>query len=228
MAICGPNGAGKSTLLGALAGSSPPDAGRILLNGRTLSSYSPVALARRRAVLSQQSALLFAFQVAEVVMLGRAPHQGISTARDDARIVRAAMAQMGISALAERNYLTLSGGERQRVQLARVLAQIWEPAAPDQARWLLLDEPTAALDLKYQIGLMRVLRQCADNGWAVIAVLHDLALVRRWADRCVLLRQGQLVADGLAGEVLQADQVARVFDLDPADLAGLLPAAEPA
>lgn len=215
-AICGPNGAGKSTLLEVLAGSLAPRAGQVRLDGRPLAQWPALALARRRAVLMQQAVLQFPFLVAEVVALGRSPHHGRSHAASDERIICEAMRLVGIQDLADRDYLALSGGERQRVHIARSLAQVWE-APSDGARWLLLDEPTASLDLRHQIGLMKILARLGREGWAVVAVLHDLHLVARWADRCLLVNKGRLVADGPPREVLTADRIGEVYGLEPED-----------
>ncbi|MFA7504338.1 MAG: heme ABC transporter ATP-binding protein [Burkholderiaceae bacterium] len=215
-AICGPNGAGKSTLLEVLAGSLAPGRGQVRLDGRPLAQWPAPGLARRRAVLMQQALLQFPFLVAEVVALGRSPHHGMSGAASDERIIGEAMRLVGIEDLADRDYLALSGGERQRVHIARSLAQVWE-APSSGARWLLLDEPTASLDLRHQIGLMKTLARLAREGWAVVAVLHDLHLVARWTDRCLLLSEGRLVADGPAGRVLSPDRIGEVYGLEPED-----------
>ncbi len=216
--IAGPNGAGKTTALSALAGSLRLDAGRVVLDGVDVARVPARLLARRRAVLPQTPMLGFPFLVHEVVAMGRSPHQDGRGARldpvRDARIVADAMARAAVLELAERNYLTLSGGERQRVQLARALAQVWEPPADGATRWLLLDEPTSALDLKHQIALMRLLRRLAGEGWGVLAILHDLRLVREHADAVILLRDGVVARAGPAMSALSPDAVQEVFDLD--------------
>ena len=225
-ALCGPNGAGKTTALSVLSGAVRPDAGAAMLDGRNVRAVAPGVLARRRAVVSQSSMLSFPFQVHEVVAMGRAPHQGRSGLGDDRRIIGEAIGLLDLTELAERNFMTLSGGERQRVHIARALAQIWE--APDEAgpggegeRWLLLDEPTAALDLKHQIKLMGLLRRLAGEGWGVAAVLHDLHLVRAYADEAVLFKGGAVAGAGPAGEQLTPERVQDIFDLDaPYAMAG--------
>ena len=213
-AICGPNGAGKTTLLSILAGSLIASDGEVRLDGRLLAHIGREPLARRRAMLTQGASLPFGFLVSEVVALGRIPHEGrVSSPRQDA-IVAQAIAAAGVTALARRNYLTLSGGERQRVQIARCLAQVWDPPADGAARWLLLDEPTSALDLRHQLELLRLLRRLAAEGWGIVVNLHDLAQVRRWADDCVLLRDGQLAAAGPAPAVITPPRIAEVFEID--------------
>ena len=213
-AICGPNGAGKTTLLSLLAGSLRASSGEVLLDGEPLASIGREALARRRAMLTQGASLPFGFLVSEVVALGRIPHEGqVSSPRHDA-IVSQALDAAGVRPLAARNYLTLSGGERQRVQIARCLAQVWEAPATGSARWLLLDEPTSALDLRHQLELLRLLGRLAGEGWGVVVNLHDLAQVRRWADDCVLLGGGRLIAAGPAATVVTPQRVAEVFEID--------------
>jgi iron complex transport system ATP-binding protein len=214
VAFCGPNGAGKTTALSVLAGTIRPDRGRVTLDDVPLSGQSARALARRRAVLPQTPLLSFPFRVHEVVAMGRTPHEGRGRPQDDHDIIVEAMRRVDVIALAQRNYLTLSGGEKQRVHLARMLAQLWHPAADGADRWLLLDEPTAALDLKYQLRLVKLLRSLAGDGWGIIAVLHDLPLVKTHADRVVLFKNGRIAALGSPPDVLTTDHIHEVFDLD--------------
>ena len=213
-AICGPNGAGKTTALGVVSGSTKADTGQARLDLQPIASIAPKRLALRRAVLPQIPSLGFPFLVHEVVAMGRAPHHGIASAAEDMQAIEGAMAAVQIDTMAERNYLTLSGGERQRVQIARVIAQLWRAPADGAARWLLLDEPTSALDLKHQLRLMRLLSRLAGEGWGVLAVLHDLALIRQWADQAVVFAHGRVFADGPPRSVLTETAVADAFDLD--------------
>ena len=213
-AVCGPNGAGKTTALSVLAGSLKPDGGRASMDGALIGEMKSIVLARRRAVLPQSATLGFPFLVHEVVAMGRTPHHGRTSPHHDGEIVEAAMAKADVSALAERNYLTLAGGERQRVQLARALAQVWDAPEDGASRWLLLDEPTAALDLKHQIDLMRLLADLAAAGWGIVTVLHDLALVKAHADAVVLFKDGRVAHTGPAADVLTPQVVQTVFGLD--------------
>lgn len=210
--LLGPNGAGKSSLLGVLAGDLALTQGARLTPAWAQSS--PAWLARHRAVLPQQSNLNFDFSAEEVVALSRTPHA--SGARRDQAIVHDALAAMDMAHLAGAAYTRLSGGERQRVQLARVLAQVWE-AVDDAPRLLLLDEPTAALDLAHQRQLMRVLGQlvaAADGGLGVVAVIHDLNLAAAYAQRVICLSNGEVAADGSPDQVLNAALVGEVFSCE--------------
>lgn len=211
VAVVGANGAGKSTLLKVAAGERSPSAGRVTLDGRPLGAFSPEALALRRAVLPQHSALQFGFTAAEVVRLGRTPHAGRATRAQDEAAVERALAQAGVSHLAGRRYPTLSGGEQQRVHLARTLAQL--DGRHDEPRYLLLDEPTASLDLAHQHAVLRTARALAEAGTGVLVVLHDLNLAAQYADRLAVLRRGRLLADGPPAEVLDPALVHAAFDV---------------
>lgn len=206
LVVLGTNGAGKSTLLATLTGELAPSAGQVLLDQRPLASWSAQERARRMAVLPQSSVLAFAFEVQEVVAMGRMPHA--SGQRRDAEILREAMAAADVSHLATRSYLSLSGGERQRVHLARVLAQVWDSA---EQGCLLLDEPTASLDLAHQHLTLQQAREMASRGLAVLVVLHDLNLAARYADRLLLLHEGRVCAQGSPWEVLQVERLEQVF-----------------
>jgi len=206
LALVGPNGAGKSTLLSVLAGDLTPAAGAVLLDGRPLSAFRPRALALRRAVMPQQTLLQFAFSAFEVALMGRGPHLGARRGESDAdlAIVREALARVDALELAGRAYPSLSTGEQQRVTLARVLAQ--------QAPILLLDEPTAALDIRHQELVMQIAREQAAAGGAVLIVVHDLNLAAACAGRVAVLQRGRLVACGAPWEVLTAELLATVFE----------------
>jgi iron complex transport system ATP-binding protein len=206
VALIGPNGAGKSTLLRVLTGYLQPDNGACLLGDKSLSEWSPQALSRHRAVMRQQSQLGFDWPVEDVIAMGRAPWEQA----DSQRVVKQVMDLTGCTPLAGRKYNALSGGEQQRVQLARALAQLWVDGAPQG--WLFLDEPTSALDLYHQQHLLRLLKQLTSAGRLhVCAVLHDLNLAALWADKLLLLHQGEIVAQGSAQQVLQADTLKRWY-----------------
>lgn len=209
--LLGPNGAGKSSLLRVLAGDLEPHSGQVRLNGRALGDWTPRERARLRAVLPQGDHLRFGFTAAEVVGLGRlAAHTG--SPEQEAALIDQALSETDASALAARRYPSLSGGERQRVQLARVLVQLATPENPDlRDHYLLLDEPTAALDLAHQHSGLALVRQKARQGAGVLAVLHDLNLALRIADRVSLLHQGRVLAQGTPSETLQPELLQQAF-----------------
>lgn len=209
VALIGPNGAGKSTLLRLLTGYLTPHGGECRLNDIPLAAWPAQALSERRAMMRQQSRLGFDWPVEEVIAMGRAPWHDVN----NPSIVQEIMALTGCLPLAKRQYNALSGGEQQRVQLARALAQLWQNGAPEG--FLFLDEPTSALDLYHQQHLLRLLKSLArQHALHVCVVLHDLNLAALWADRLVLLHQGEVVAQGAAGEVLHPAELHRWYGAD--------------
>lgn len=210
-AVLGPNGAGKSTLLSVLGGLADPSAGQVTIDDEAVKAVAAHAWARRRAMLPQETAVAFDFSVRDVVALGRYPHH-LAPSPDEDGIVAAAMAATDVAHLAARAVGHLSGGERLRVQLARVLAQIWSPLPDGCSRWLLLDEPTAALDLRHQHEILGLVRGWArERGVGVLLVLHDLNLALRYADRVWVMHGGRLAAQGRAEAVLTPACLAEVW-----------------
>lgn len=209
LAIAGPNGSGKSTLLGLLSGVLAPTAGRVSMDDRDLRATDRRAVARMIAVVPQDATITFPFTVAEIVLMGRAPHRrsfGIESPRDVAMAERA-MERTGVRAFADRPITELSGGERQRVVIARALAQ--EP------RILLLDEPTTHLDLRHAAAVLDLLAELnASDGVAVVAVLHDLTSAALYFGRIAFLRAGRLVAEGPPAVVIEEATIRQVFDVD--------------
>ncbi len=202
LALVGPNGAGKSSLLGVMAGDVRPSSGEVLVDGRPVGDVRPPELARMRSVLLQENRVAFAFTAHEVVAMGRAPWRGADGASDDDAIAEA-MAAADVAHLAERTYVSLSGGEKARVSLARVLAQ--------ETPVVLLDEPTAALDLRHQEDVLRAARRLAGIGRAVVIVLHDLSLAAAYADDVAMIAGGTLAAVGAPAAVLTADRIESVY-----------------
>ena len=194
LAVIGPNGAGKSTLLGALAGDRPLAAGRVLLDGKPLARWNKRELARRRAVLPQHSNVAFDFTGLQIATARPARPSRPSLRAPDANLAEQALGETEARAFADRPYTVLSGGERQRVQLARVLAQC--DAEPTTLPFLLLDEPIAGLDLSHQHAALASARRRADRGLGVLAVLHDLNMAARYADRVAIMEQGRVTALG--------------------------------
>jgi len=210
VALIGPNGAGKSTLLRVVAGVLRPNAGRVELGGEQVAAMDRGTVARRLAVVPQQTALPFSMKVEEVVALGRLPHEdALRGARPaDRAAVAAAVDRVGLGGLLGRDARELSLGERQLVLLALAVAQ----AAPT----LLLDEPTVHLDLRHQVEAMELMRDLNErDGTTLITVLHDLALAAHFFPRLVLLDHGRLVADGPPAEVLTDTRIREVFGVSP-------------
>lgn len=204
LGLVGPNGAGKSTLLRAISGLVPAD-GAVWLDGRDLAGLDAAGVARIVARVPQGHNSDAGFVVEEMVLAGRAPYLGRFQWEGpaDHQIADGAMRDTDTVHLRERPVAELSGGERQRVLLARALAQ--------QPTVLLLDEPTANLDLAHQVQVMVLVREMVDRGLAAVAAIHDLELASRFCDRLVLVDGGSIVADGTPGEVLTPERLANVF-----------------
>lgn len=203
LALVGPNGAGKSTVLGLLAGDIKPTAGAVSLDHRPLATWDSRELAQTRAVLLQANQVAFSFTAQDVIDMGRAPWIGTPQADRDEDAIAESIAVTDIEHLQQRSFPTLSGGEKARVSLARVLAQ--------RTRIVMLDEPTAALDLRHQEEVLRIARQIASQGRAVIVVLHDLSLAAAYADTIAILHHGRLAACGAPQEVLTAERVEQIY-----------------
>ena len=210
--ILGPNGSGKTTLLRMLAGTRQPQRGTVTLDGAPLSGFSRAALARRMAIVPQETQLAFDYSVAEVAMMGRYPHLGPFEIEgpSDIAVIEETLASTGTLDLKDRSFATLSGGEKQRVVIAAALAQIFT-----ESGYLLLDEPTASLDLAYQLEIAALLRQLhRDRGVAVVISTHDLGLAGTICDHLLLIRDGVVVADGATDDVLTPDNVRRVYGVE--------------
>ncbi|KAB2812021.1 ABC transporter ATP-binding protein [Pimelobacter simplex] len=206
-AIVGPNACGKSTLLRSLVRLLKPEAGSVVLDGRTIATWRPKAVARELGFLPQGTTTPDGIRVVGLVRRGRYARQpaiGTWTRADDAAVA-AALDAAGVADLAERRVSALSGGQRQRVWIAMVLAQ--------ETPYLLLDEPTTFLDIAHQYELLRLLRRLVDDGRTVVAVLHDLNQACRFADHVVAMRDGAVVAAGAPAEVVDAELVEQVFGL---------------
>jgi len=211
LAVVGPNGSGKSTLLGLLSGRLKPSQGRARLDGTDLHHWHPRSLAQRRAVLSQHAPLSFDFTVDEIVRLGRSCHSGRGQTPHDHAQARAALHLAGTAELSGRFYPQLSGGEQQRVHLARAIAQILDER--DDSRFLLLDEPEASLDIAHQHFVLAAARRLAARGIGVLAVLHELNLAARYADRVAIIDQGRLCRIGPPQSTLEPELLSRIYGI---------------
>jgi iron complex transport system ATP-binding protein len=205
--LLGPNGSGKTTLLRAVATHIPFD-GQIELAGRAVGDWSARERAQRLAFLRQAPSLTFDFTVEELVVLGRAPHRGWlqSYRAEDLSLVQRALSRVDLDGFADRSVLSLSGGELQRVFLAQALVQ--------EADLLLLDEPTAHLDVHYQFAFMDQIQSLVREGRTVITVFHDLELAARYAERLLVLHRGTLVDDGPPADVLTPQCLSEVFGME--------------
>ena len=232
--ILGPNGSGKTTLLRILAGTRQPQRGSVTLGGAPLAGFSRAALARRMAVVPQETHLAFDYTVAEVAMMGRYPHLGAFEIEGpaDLAVIEETLASTGTLHLRDRPFATLSGGEKQRVVIAAALAQIFRDPPPREAtadRWslgeggraeetsgyLLLDEPTASLDLGYQLEVTSLLtRLHEERRIAIVISTHDLGLAGTLCDHLMLIRDGRVVADGPTDDVLTPDNVRAVYGVE--------------
>ena len=210
LALLGANGVGKSTLMGLLSGDKKPQSGTISLNGQLIASYDPQELSKCRAMLSQQQQISLAFKVREIVMMGRYPHFRSNPAVRDTEVVEEVMQLCGVSDFADRIFLSLSGGEQQRVQLARILAQIWD----NPNSLLLLDEPISALDLHYQQKVLAIAKALSRRGLMVVLVVHDVNFAAMYADRILMLKHGRKLFDGSPMEVLNTKDIYTVFSVE--------------
>ena len=203
--LIGPNGSGKTTLIRAIAGILEPDHGRIEVAGNTVSGASSRSISRSIAVVPQDTALTFDFSVREIVAMGRTPYVSRlgRAERSDREVVDRALERTAVIDLADRSINDVSGGERQRVLLARALAQ--------DTPVLLLDEPTANLDINHQIRTLELIRELADDGKTVVAAIHDLNLAAHYSDELVLLGEGQHIASGPPRDVLTEAHLESVF-----------------
>jgi iron complex transport system ATP-binding protein len=228
--ILGPNGSGKTTLLRLLSGSVRPEAGTVRLSGADLFALPRRALARQIAVVPQETSLAFDYTVLEIVLMGRYPHLGAFEVEGPADLAAAmaALGATGTAALADRAFPTLSGGEKQRVVIASALAQLdaGEAEAGAGARLLLLDEPTASLDLRYQFEIGAVLRRLHDaSGMTIVLSTHDLRFAAALCTRVVLLSSGRILAEGAPRDVLTPALVGQLFGVPPELAAPILASA---
>ena len=216
--IIGPNGSGKTTLLRLLAGTRAPQSGSVSLDGVALRTFPRAQVARRMAVVPQETQLAFEYTVLEVVLMGRYPHLGAFAIEGpaDVAVARDALAATGTLDLELRQFSTLSGGEKQRVIIAAALAQINVTSGfSRRSRALLLDEPTAALDLKYQLSVASLLKSLhASHDLAIIVSTHDLNFAAGLCKTLIMLKRGRVIAAGPVDEVLTPTRIRELYDVD--------------
>jgi len=209
LAIIGANGAGKSTLLKLLCKELKSNSGKILIHNKPIEAYKLDEMAKFRSVLAQNNTISVSFRVQELIMMGRYPHFDNHPTEKDVQIVKAAMEETGVMQFSNRDYNTLSGGEQQRVQLARVIAQIY-----DQPNgFLFLDEPTNGLDILYQQQILSLARNLADRGYCVISILHDINFASRYAHKVLMLKEGRSIAFGSPQEVINCVNINQAFNI---------------
>lgn len=210
LVIVGPNGAGKSTLLATLAGDITPDRGAVTLDSRNLGDYPPATLAARRAVVGSPPRLAFDYRVRDVIAMGWL-RDGRHHSAAFGMALASVLDRCELVHLADRIYMTLSSGERQRAEYARALMQLWREAKDAAPRWLLLDEPTANLDVAHAVSMLDSLQAQSRAGDGILVVLHDLDLAARFADRVALVADGEITALGTPAAVLTSDRLTSVY-----------------
>lgn len=206
--LIGPNGAGKSTLLNLLTGMLKPTAGQVNLIGQPLKQFKQRDIARHISLVPQDVSINYAFSVREIVAMGRNPHLGAfqPESKKDRDLIHRAMEKTDLLPMAERSVNQLSGGERQRVFIARAIAQ--------EAPILLMDEPTASLDLCHQLEVLTLVKALTDNGHLAISAIHDLELASRFCDRLILIAEGEVTTQGSPAEVLTKENLYRYFSIE--------------
>ena len=214
LSVIGPNGAGKSTLLKSLAGDIRPTNGEIYYDKRNINEVNIQERAFTRSVMSQLQAIAFDFSVKEIIEMGWVNRGESIYAGEFENAVIDVVTKCGIKDLINRNFNTLSGGEQRRIHFARTLLQLWRPSDSKDPKYLLLDEPTANLDLTYEVKLLNIVKEAANEGTGVMLVLHDLNLAAKFSDKIVLIDKGGVVKIGTPKEVLNSKILSKVYDIE--------------
>ena len=210
--IMGANGAGKSTLLKLIAGAIEPSNGAVLFSGKKIKEYDAAELSQKRAILSQHYHIAFPMCVSDIVMMGRYPYVDIVAPQTNISICDTCMDVMQINELRDRDYHTLSGGEAQKVQMSRVVAQITNDNSDEKL--LLLDEPVSHLDIKHQHELLTVAKNLLNHKTSVVAVLHDINLALKYADRIIFMKQGEIKHSLSNTAAINNTILKDIFDID--------------
>ena len=214
LSVIGPNGAGKSTLLKSLAGDINPISGNIFYDEKNINHIDIQERAFTRSVMSQLQPIAFDFSVKEIVEMGWVDRGESEYADQFDDAVNEVIHKCGVKDLINRNFNTLSGGEQRRIHFARTLLQLWRPSNSNDPKYLFLDEPTANLDLTYEIKLLNIVKEVAQEGAGVMLVLHDLNLAAKFSDKVAILKGGSLIDIGLPIDVLKSTLLSEIYEID--------------
>ena len=213
LSIIGPNGAGKSTLLRSLAGDINPTNGNIFYDETNINQIDIQERAFTRSVMSQLQPIAFDFSVKDIVEMGWIDRGESKYADQFDDAVQEVILKCGVKDLIDRNFNTLSGGEQRRIHFARTLLQLWRPSNSSDPKYLFLDEPTANLDLTYEIKLLNIVKDVAQEGAGVILVLHDLNLAAKFSDKVAILKGGLLIDIGLPKDILKSTLLSDIYEI---------------
>ena len=213
VSVIGPNGAGKSTLLNVLTGDISPDSGDIIYDNKQLNKISIQERAFTRSVMSQMQTLVFNFNVKDVVEMGWLQRGNSDFSSNFTMAFEAVTSECNVHNLVHRKFNSLSGGEQRRVHFARTLLQLWRPSQSNDPRYLLLDEPTANLDLSSEMLLMNILKARASSNIGILIILHDLNLASHFADKIAIMKDGEIKAFGKPEEIMTDDFLTSIYEV---------------
>lgn len=213
VSVIGPNGAGKSTLLNVLTGDISPDSGDIIYDNKQLNKISIQERAFTRSVMSQMQTLVFNFNVKDVIEMGWLQRGNSDFSSNFSMAFEAVTTECNVHNLVHRKFNSLSGGEQRRVHFARTLLQLWRPSQSNDPRYLLLDEPTANLDLSSEMLLMNILKARATSNVGILVILHDLNLASHFADKIAIMKDGEIKAFGKPEEIMTDDFLTSIYEV---------------
>tara|TARA_B000000565_G_scaffold87842_1_gene64259 strand:- start:141 stop:914 length:774 start_codon:yes stop_codon:yes gene_type:complete len=213
VSVIGPNGAGKSTLLNVLTGDISPDSGDIIYDNKQLNKISIQERAFTRSVMSQMQTLVFNFNVKDVIEMGWLQRGNSDFSSNFSMAFEAVTTECNVHNLVHRKFNSLSGGEQRRVHFARTLLQLWRPSQSNDPRYLLLDEPTANLDLSSEMLLMNILKARASSNIGILIILHDLNLASHFADKIAIMKDGEIKAFGKPEEIMTDDFLTSIYEV---------------
>ena len=213
VSVIGPNGAGKSTLLNVLSGDISPDSGNTTYDNKQLNKISIQERAFTRSVMSQMQTLVFNFNVKDVIEMGWLQRGNSDFSSNFSMAFEAVTTECNVNNLVHRKFNSLSGGEQRRVHFARTLLQLWRPSQSNDPRYLLLDEPTANLDLSSEMLLMNILKARATSNVGILVILHDLNLASHFADKIAIMKNGEIKAFGKPEEIMTDDFLTSIYEV---------------